>query len=154
MIIMNDNEFMEIAINEAKISEKIGEIPVGAVILDPQGNIIARGHNIRKTSNDSTAHAEIVVIRSACARLSDYRLDNCSIYVTLEPCLMCLGAILRSKISKIVYGATYTGVCNLMLCELKVSQKIIVQSGVLEDKCNMLIEPFLGNGLNKNKYCY
>ena len=100
---MNDNEFMEIAISEAKISEKIGEIPVGAVILDSHGNIIAQGHNLRKTSNDSTAHAEIIAIRSACARLSNYRLDNCSIYVTLEPCLMCLGAILRSKISKIVY---------------------------------------------------
>ena len=95
---MNDNEFMEIAISEAKISEKIGEIPVGAVILDSHGNIIAQGHNLRKTSNDSTAHAEIIAIRSACARLSNYRLDNCSIYVTLEPCLMCLGAILRSKI--------------------------------------------------------
>lgn len=76
MIIMNDHVFMKIAISEAKISEKLGEIPVGAVILDSQRNIIAQGYNIRKTSNDSTAHAEIVAIRLACARLSNYRLDN------------------------------------------------------------------------------
>ena len=146
---MNDADFMQLAINEAKIAGKLGDIPVGAVIVDSQGVIIAQGHNLRKSNHDSTAHAEIVTIRLACKNLSTYRLDNCSIYVTLEPCIMCLGAILCSRISNVIYGASYTGACTLPLNDVNLYPLPTIRSGVLKNECNTLIEPFFQERLKK-----
>lgn len=142
-ICMHDVDYMRIAVSEAKISDKIGEVPVGAVITNAEGHIVAQGHNLRKTTNDPTAHAEIVTIRLACQKLSTYRLDNCSIYVTLEPCVMCLGAILSSRISHIIYGAAYTGACSLPLGDTNLYPKPTIRFGVLKNDCDELITALL-----------
>ncbi len=146
---MNDIYFMQIAISEAKISEKLGEFPVGAVIVNPQGMVIAQGHNLRTTTNDATAHAEIVTIRKACEKLSTYRLDNCSIYVTLEPCIMCLGAILSSRISNIIYSVPYTGACSLPLNDVNLYPIPNIRSGILKNECSVFWEVFLKKRLSK-----
>ena len=100
-----DEEMMLIAIDEAKAAAQIGEVPVGAVIIDGDGEVIARAHNIRETHNDPVGHAEIVAIRTAAERLGTRRLTDCTIYVTLEPCPMCCGAIINSRIDTVCFGA-------------------------------------------------
>lgn len=98
------NEFLKKALNQAKIAYKKDEVPVGAVIVK-DGKVIARAHNLREKSQNAIAHAEILCINKACKKLNSWRLDNCQMYVTLEPCLMCIGAITQSRISKVYYGA-------------------------------------------------
>ena len=102
--ILNDMELMREAILEADLAFSEGEIPVGCVIAK-DGEIIARAHNLRAQSNDPTAHAEIIAIRRAAAALGDWRLTDCTLYVTLEPCPMCAGAISQSRVGRLVYGA-------------------------------------------------
>lgn len=96
--------FMAAAIAEAKKAELIDEVPIGCVIVK-DNNIIARAHNLRETLQQSTAHAEILAIEDACKKIGSWRLEDCTLYVTLEPCPMCAGAILQSRISEVVYGA-------------------------------------------------
>jgi tRNA(adenine34) deaminase len=104
-VIHPDTYFMQAALAEARLAAASGEVPIGAVIV--RGNrIIARGHNRREALPDATAHAEIMAIRSACRRLKTWRLDDCDLYVTLEPCVMCAGAIVQARIRKVYYGAT------------------------------------------------
>ena len=101
---MNDESMMREALCEAEIALSTGELPVGCVI-EKDGKIIARGHNLRENSLDPTAHAEIVAIREAAKRLNQWRLSDCTIYVTLEPCPMCAGAISQARLKRLVYGA-------------------------------------------------
>ena len=101
---MNDECMMREALCEAEIALTAGELPVGCVI-EKDGKIIARGHNLRENSLDPTAHAEIVAIREAAKRLNQWRLSDCTIYVTLEPCSMCAGAISQARLKRLVYGA-------------------------------------------------
>ena len=101
---MNDESMMREALCEAEIALSAGELPVGCVI-EKDGEIIARGHNLRENSLDPTAHAEIVAIREAAKRLNQWRLSDCTIYVTLEPCPMCAGAISQARLKRLVYGA-------------------------------------------------
>ena len=104
----NDDKWMQLAINEAKLAKINDEIPVGAVIIQ-NGVLISQAHNRPISSNDATAHAEIEVIRKAGQALQNYRLIDSTLYVTLEPCLMCLGAIIHARIKRIVFGAvSYT----------------------------------------------
>ena len=98
--------FMQKAILQAKISLKKEEVPVGAVVVDSDGNILGRGHNKIETVGCHTAHAEIIAIQKACKKIGDWRLDNCWIYVTLEPCLMCFGLIKLCRLKGLVFGAT------------------------------------------------
>ena len=98
------NEFMKMAIEQAKIALKKEEVPIGAVIVK-DGKVISRGFNKREKSKNALMHAEIVAINKACKKLKDWRLENCEMYVTLEPCPMCAGAILNARISKVFYGA-------------------------------------------------
>ena len=100
------NSFMKLAIEQAKIARSLGEIPVGALILNQENEIIARGHNLNRSLCDPTAHAEIIALRKACVNLQTDRLIGCSIYVTLEPCPMCASAISFSRISNLYYGAS------------------------------------------------
>ena len=100
------NSFMKVAIEEAKLAQRIGEIPVGALITNSKNEIIARAHNRNRELNDPSAHAEIVAIRRACLIIGSERLLGCSIYVTLEPCSMCASAISLSKIKSLYYGAS------------------------------------------------
>jgi tRNA(adenine34) deaminase len=144
---MNEDEkWMQIAIQEAIKAEKENEVPVGAVLVK-DGHVIARAHNQSISSNDPTAHAEIQLIRTAGKKLKNYRLTGTSLYVTLEPCAMCLGAIMHARVESIVYGAhdPKTGVCgsseNLIDANC-FNHKIDLVSGVLENECKHLLKNF------------
>lgn len=102
---MNHEYFMNLAMRQAELAFDCGEVPVGAVIVR-DGRVIGRGYNKIESLGDATAHAEIIALTAASESVGDWRLDGCTLYVTLEPCLMCLGAILQSRISEVVYGAS------------------------------------------------
>ena len=141
-----DEKWMQIAIQQAIKAEKEGEVPVGAVLVK-DGLVIAKAHNQPISTNDATAHAEIQLIRAAGKKLKNYRLTETSLYVTLEPCAMCLGAIMHARIKRIVYGAhdPKTGVCgtseNLIDANC-FNHKIDLVSGVLEIECKQLLKKF------------
>ncbi len=102
---MNDTDYMNMALDEARAAAEAGEVPVGAVIVAPDGTVLARARNAMRATHDPTAHAEIVAMRTACARISNERLVDCDLYVTLEPCAMCAGAIAAARIRRLYYGA-------------------------------------------------
>lgn len=142
---MNE-KFMIEAIKEAKKAELIDEVPIGCVIVKDD-KIIARGHNLRESKQRSTAHAEIIAIEKACRKLKSWRLEGCSLYVTLEPCPMCSGAILQSRIEHVVYGAKDPkGGCMescMNMYEVKgFNHYPDVIGGVLEDECGSLLKTF------------
>ena len=114
---MNREEIMREALRLAGEAAENGEVPVGCVITDREGNIIGRGRNRREEDRDATAHAEMEAIREACEHVGDWRLDGCSIYVTLEPCPMCAGAIINARIPRVHFGAREenTGSCGSVL---------------------------------------
>ena len=99
-----DEEFMKLALKEAKKAHLINEIPIGCIIVDENNQIIAKAHNIKYKNHDASAHAEILAIRKAGKKRNDWRLDGCTMYVTVEPCLMCASCILQSRISRLVFG--------------------------------------------------
>ncbi len=137
------------ALAEAETAFKKGEVPIGAVIVS-SGKILGRGHNQTENLKDPTAHAEILAIRDACATIGDWRLDGCEIYVTLEPCPMCAYAVVRSRISKIVFGAydSEYGACgsriNIPLLSLS-RPKLQIVGGVLEDRCASILRGFFSD---------
>tara|TARA_B100000795_G_C22616939_1_gene367363 strand:+ start:159 stop:608 length:450 start_codon:yes stop_codon:yes gene_type:complete len=144
-----DNKWMQIAIQEAIKAENEGEVPVGAVLVK-NGKLIAQAHNQPILKNDASAHAEIQLMRIAGQKTKNYRLNNTTIYVTLEPCIMCLGAIMNARIAKIVYGAhdPKIGACGscINLANLKCFQhKLTITGGVLENKCKTLLQDFFKN---------
>jgi len=142
----NDDKWMQLAINEAKLAKINDEIPVGAVIIQ-NGVLISQAHNRPISSNDATAHAEIEVIRKAGQALQNYRLIDSTLYVTLEPCLMCLGAIIHARIKRIVFGAYDTkNPINITYQDFKKTtlqnHKIIINGGILEKNCQHLLQSF------------
>ena len=144
---MNDDEkWMTIAIQEALKAEAEGEVPIGGVLVK-DGLLIAKAHNQPISKNDATAHAEIQLIRTAGKEQENYRLTGTSLYVTLEPCAMCLGAMMHARIERIVYGAhdPKTGACgsseNLIDANC-FNHKIDLVSGVLENECRQLLKNF------------
>ena len=151
-ILMNnliDEKFMAEALKEAEKSTNFDEVPVGAVIVK-DGKIIARGHNLRERSNDPTAHAEIMAIRKACKKLKSWRLEGCTIYVTIEPCSMCAGTILWTRMQRVVYGANDPKGGALgssyNLFEVKnINHKVEITRGVLENRCAGLMTSFFRN---------
>lgn len=148
-----DYYFMSLAINLAKQSALEGEVPVGAVITF-QNQVIAQGRNRREQQNNSLCHAEIEAIYSACNKLERWRLSGCSIYVTLEPCPMCAGAIINSRIERVVYGAddVKAGSCNsvINLFELPYNHKPKLTYGTLKDECSKVLSDFFKNLREKN----
>ncbi|MFZ7121452.1 MAG: nucleoside deaminase [Eubacteriaceae bacterium] len=138
-------KYMKLAIDEACKAVKTGEIPVGAVIVY-QNRLIAKSHNMVETLNDPTAHAEIMVIREASKLLNNWRLSECSMYVTLEPCIMCMGAILNARMSKLVYGVgdnKFGAVeSNIDLARNSLYKNIKIYSGIEEDICSKLMKDF------------
>ena len=141
-----DLEYMTEAIEEAKLAENIDEVPIGAVIVR-DGKIIARAHNTRETSRCATHHAEILAIEEACRALGGWRLPETTLYVTLEPCAMCAGAIINARIPNVVFGAPdlrFGAFGSLLdLSEVPLNHKPEVRRGVRADECkNMLSEYF------------
>ena len=141
-----DIKFMLEALKEAEKSANFDEVPVGAVIVK-DGKIIARGHNLRERKNDPTAHAEIEAVRKACKKLKSWRLEGCTIYVTIEPCSMCAGTLLWTRIQRIVYGASDPKGGALgssyNLFEVKnINHKVEITRGILEKRCAELMTSF------------
>jgi tRNA(adenine34) deaminase len=141
-----DQTWMKIAIQEAKKAVNEGEVPVGAILVK-NGMIIAKAHNRPITKNDATAHAEILAIRKAGKKEKNYRLVGTTLYVTLEPCLMCLGALINARIERIVFGAknTKNGFCGSLIDMTNDSQfnhRPIVTGGILEKQCQEILRSF------------
>ncbi|MBQ5321044.1 MAG: tRNA adenosine(34) deaminase TadA [Oscillospiraceae bacterium] len=148
-----DEIFMREALKEAAKAAKKGETPVGAVIVR-DGKIIARAHNLREKKKNALQHAEVLAINKACKLLGGWRLIGCSLYVTLEPCPMCAGAIINSRIERVVFGASdkKAGSCGSVvnLFELPYNHKPKVISGVLEENCGSILTEFF-KALRRNK---
>ena len=146
---IDDEKWMSFALEQAREAEKEGEVPVGAILVKDD-IIIARAHNKPISSNDPTAHAEIQLLRAAGEKLKNYRLPGTSLYVTLEPCAMCLGAIMHARIERLVFGAydPKTGVCgsseNLMDAKC-FNHKINLVSGVMENESKQLLKNFFNS---------
>lgn len=142
---MNDEFFMDQAIELAKEAAKEGEVPVGAVVVI-DGKIVGRGRNRRETNKNALAHAEIEAINEACKTLGGWRLWQCDMYVTLEPCPMCTGAIINSRIKRLVYGASDSkaGSCGSVvnLFSLPYNHKPEVISGLKQEECAALLSDF------------
>ena len=152
--ISEDEKWMSEALIEANKAEMLGEVPVGAVVVF-QNQIIGRGHNQPIKNNDPSAHAEIMALRNAGEFLSNYRLPNATLYVTLEPCVMCVGAIIHARISRVVYGATdpktgaATSVLNLF-DKKEINHHTSVHGGVLVNQSSNLLRTFFKNKRIKN----
>lgn len=143
---ISDLEAMRIALAEARKSAEAGEVPIGAVVVH-DGAIIAHGQNSVIRSSDPTAHAEIVALRHAAAVLGNYRLNGCTLYVTLEPCAMCAGAMIHARIERLVYAATdpKAGACGSVLSVLnhpQLNHQIQVKQGIMEEECAELLRLF------------
>jgi len=143
---LKDQEFMRDAINEAKKAFKMGEVPVGAVLVN-NGKIVSRGYNKPIMLNDPTAHAEIQVLRSGGKKLNNYRLSNSTLYVTIEPCLMCLGSIINARVKRVVYGAPDPKAGAIVskfkiLDEKRLNHYPEVTPGVLAEECKDIIVDF------------
>ncbi|HHW27372.1 MAG TPA: tRNA adenosine(34) deaminase TadA [Firmicutes bacterium] len=139
-------QWMELAIAEAKKAARLGEVPVGAVIIK-EGKVIGRGRNLKETFNDPTAHAEIVAIRQAAEHEGSWRILNATMYVTLEPCPMCAGAIVMARIPELVIGARdpKTGAVGSLMDiarDERLNHRVSVVTGVLEEECAFLLEDF------------
>ena len=142
---MNSDKFMLEAIKEAEIAASEGEVPVGAVIVQ-NGEIIARARNNREATADATGHAELLAIREACRVLGGWHLESCALYVTLEPCPMCMGAIINSRLGKVIYGAkdAKAGACGSVidLRSYPLNHKPQVESGFMKEECAALLTEF------------
>ena len=143
---MNDEEFMNLAILEAKKSNEVNEVPVGAIIV-MNNKVISRGHNLSISQNDPTSHAEINALRNAAKKVGNYRLTGATLYVTLEPCAMCYGAIVHARISRLVFGAydSKTGVCGSTFNlheQAFFNHTPYITGGVLEGECSLILKDF------------
>jgi len=149
-VIMNllkiDETYMKLAIDEALKAEILGEVPIGAIIVHGD-KVIARAHNLRETTQIATTHAELSAIQDACAELGNWRLEETTLYVTLEPCPMCAGAILQSRIPRVVYAARdpkggYVHSLYELLNDPRLNHECDVTEGVLGDECGEMLSSF------------
>ncbi len=147
-----DEMFMAMAIEQAKLAQQKGEVPIGAVVVY-DGTVIAQGHNERETKKNALKHAEITAIDKACAARGGWRLFGCTLYVTLEPCPMCCGALINARVDRVVYGApdpkagALGSVIDLNACAL--NHHFSAKGGVLQEECANLLTGFFRN-LRKN----
>jgi tRNA(adenine34) deaminase len=143
---MSDEMYMREALSLARLAAESGEVPVGAVVVK-DGAVMGRGYNHPISRRDPTAHAEIIALREAAERLDNYRLADCSLYVTLEPCAMCAGAIMHARIGRVVYGAAdpKSGACGSVVnlfAENRLNHHATVTGGVLADEAARLLQGF------------
>lgn len=141
-----DLKYMALAFEQAKLAGDAGEVPVGAIIVK-EDEVIGIGHNSMIANNDPTAHAEIVAIRAACNKVENYRLPETTLYVTLEPCTMCMGALIQARISRLVFGAydPKTGAAGSLYnigSEGELNHLIAVTGGLMLDDCSKLLKDF------------
>lgn len=125
----NDHFYMHRALEQARQAMAAGEVPVGAIVVSAEGEVIGRGHNAPCSHHDPSAHAEIEALRDAAQRVSNYRLEHCTLYVTLEPCMMCLGAVINARIARVVYGAAEP------------------RTGMIESRANLAAQPWFNHCL-------
>ncbi len=152
---MPEADFMQLALEQAQHAWRLGEVPVGAVVVK-DGVVIATGFNQPIGSHDPTAHAEIVALRAAAAKLGNYRLPGCELYVTLEPCVMCSGAMMHARLARVVYGAAdpKTGACGSVLNLFKQEQlnhHTDVAGGVMADEASAMLKAFFAERRNAVK---
>jgi tRNA(adenine34) deaminase len=152
----NDNYFMQMALQEAESAADENEVPVGAVIVHGDRRVIASDHNRREQLRDPTAHAEMLAITQASEALGSWRLDDCTLYVTLEPCPMCAGAIVQARIPKIVYGADdpKSGAVQSLfklLNDVRLNHQCLVVSGVQAESCGNVLSRFFQRQREKGK---
>ncbi|MGN1116177.1 MAG: tRNA adenosine(34) deaminase TadA [Candidatus Ornithomonoglobus sp.] len=154
MAITDHNKFMREALRQAKKAAAIGEMPVGAVVVRG-GEIISRGYNKRETKKNALLHAELIAIERACKKLGGWRLPGCELYVTLEPCPMCAGAVLNSRIERVYYGASDNksgcagsriNLLDMNLC----NYSLTAEGGILGEECSMIIKEFF-RGLRRDR---
>lgn len=150
-----DEKFMKEAIRQAKKAEAIGDVPIGCVIVS-DGKIIARGYNKRNKNKTVLAHAELLAISKACKKAGDWRLEECTMYITLEPCQMCAGAIVQARIPRVVIGSMNPkagcGGSILNLLEMKeFNHQVDVTRGVLEEECSQMLSAFFRSLREKKK---
>lgn len=143
---LDDVIYMRDAIKQATKAKEIGEVPIGAVIVF-KGEIIATGYNVRETSQETLSHAELIAIRRANEKIGSWRLEDCTLYVTLEPCPMCAGAIVQSRIKRVVYGAVdqkagCAGTLMNLLDDERFNHQAELSRGVLEEECGNLLTDF------------
>lgn len=144
----HDEAFMRVALEEAARAEAEGEVPVGCVIVH-EGRVIARGHNLREQTQDPTTHAEVLAIRDAARATGSWRLSGCEVYVTLEPCPMCAGALVNARVDRVIFatedpkaGATVT--LYTIGSDARLNHRFVQTSGVLKDEASQLLKDFFG----------
>ncbi|HHT27939.1 MAG TPA: nucleoside deaminase [Firmicutes bacterium] len=138
--------FMRAALEEAMVAQELGEVPIGAVVTY-DGKVIGAGHNMRETWRDPTAHAEVIAIRQAARRLNSWRLTGSRLYVTIEPCAMCAGALVLSRIDHLIFGAADSkagAVCSLynITADARLNHQLVVTGGILKQECGELMQQF------------
>lgn len=142
----HDEQWMKVALEEAEKAPPLGEIPIGAVIVRG-GEILAKAHNYREIWQDPTAHAEIVAIRAAASTLGSWRLTETTLYVTVEPCAMCIGAVILARIPRLVFGTRdpKAGACGSVFdlaADSRLNHQVLVTAGMLEEECQNLLQHF------------
>ncbi len=150
-----DAEFMAEALAQARLAGEAGEVPVGAVVVRG-GEVVGRGYNCPISTADPTAHAEVRALRDAARRLGNYRLSGCTLYVTLEPCAMCTGAIFHARVHRVVYGARdpKTGVAGStvdLYAEARLNHHASIEGGVLAEECGALLSAFFAERRRQTK---
>ena len=148
-------KFMKLAIKEALKAQNKDEVPIGAIIVK-EGKVIARGHNLRESKQVASAHAEMIAIDKGCKKLGTWRLEGCTLYVTLEPCPMCTGATILSRLDKVVYGANDPKGGCIESCIKMYEQKGFnhypqYESGILKEECSLLLSDFFRKKREKKK---
>ncbi|GGA70687.1 tRNA adenosine(34) deaminase TadA [Ornithinibacillus halotolerans] len=145
-MILNDEYYMQLAIEEAKKAEEKNEVPIGAVLVY-KDEVIATGYNVRELTQKTLSHAELICIQEGNKQIGSWRLEDCTLYVTLEPCPMCAGAIVQSRIKRVVYGATdpkagCAGTLMNLLNDDRFNHQVEVTAGVLDEECGQLLSNF------------
>ena len=152
---MSHEKFMELALEEAAQAAALGEVPIGAVIVKEE-KVIARAHNMREHWLDATAHAEVIAIREACEKLQNWRLSGCTLYVTVEPCPMCAGAIYNSRVDTVIFGCrdnragAVESLFNVLSHPLLNHQPQVI-GGILEDRCAFVVKQFFADCRKEEK---
>lgn len=151
---VEQEKFMKMALKEAMKAKRKNEVPIGAIVVK-HGKVIARGHNLRESTQNSLKHAEIIAIDKACKELNNFRLQDCDLYVTVEPCLMCSGAIVQSRIRKVYFGARdekYGAVVSVAKAfEIKSNHRVDFEEGVCKDMCENIVKEFFKELRKKKK---